>query len=177
MKGEPREKPDFLLVGLLICGSCGKSCLVQGAKGNRYHYYVCRTLVHRGAGTCQSKYLNAEATDGEFIEQLTERLSSPLALSWMAESATAEVASTGDDFTGILAQVTTALDGIEERLAASGELVSSESIPLQTTLPSLAFLRSQKEQLPVLRDEVSRSKPRYKGGGLTASRRRVWPPL
>ena len=156
-KEQYRPRPIFLLTGLLKCGTCDRPYMVHGAKGGRYFYYVCSTLHRRGAGTCQSSYLNAEVTDNAFLRRLRALLTTPESFAWMAASATADITSTSNDYAGILDQVKTALEDVERRLASTYDLVASQSLSLETLVPSVSFLRSRREQLRALRKEVLRT--------------------
>jgi len=47
-----RVASNYILSGLARCGTCGKALIGQEAKGGRFAYYVCGTLLKKGAGTC-----------------------------------------------------------------------------------------------------------------------------
>ena len=151
------QRPVFLLTGLLTCGSCGNQYMVHAAKSNRYFYYVCRTLHHWGAGACQTNYFNAPVTDQEFVRRFTQSLSSTSGLSWLADSATAEMRAAANDYSSVLDEVKTTLAGIDQLLEESRERLESQSLSTVSTLPPLSFLQSRKEQLTALQNEVSRS--------------------
>ena len=154
------EKPLFLLTGLLICGSCGNHYGTQAAKGNRYHYYVCRTLLQRGAGTCQARYFNAEVLDEKCNEQLAGRLTSPPSMPLLADVPTPEASDAAEELTEVVAHINTTLERLEERLEGGGDPARHQSVQPVSTLPRLAFLESRKQHLLLLRDEVARSKAR-----------------
>jgi site-specific DNA recombinase len=65
-----RTSSKFLLSGLAHCGECGKALVGQDAKNGKFSYYVCGTLMKRGAGTCRAKYLNAPKFEGVVIEEI-----------------------------------------------------------------------------------------------------------
>ena len=44
------------------------------AKGGKFAYYVCGTLLKRGAGSCIAPYLNAEKFENLVIEKIKERI-------------------------------------------------------------------------------------------------------
>ena len=117
----------------------------------------CRPLHRRGAGTCQSSYLNAEVTDNTFLRRLTALLTTPESFAWMASSATADITSTSDDYACILDQVKTALEGVERHLESTFDLLEPQSLSLETVVPRVSFLRSRREQLRALRKEVLRT--------------------
>ena len=40
----------YVLSGLVTCGNCGRPLSASEAKGGRYTYYVCQSLLKRGSG-------------------------------------------------------------------------------------------------------------------------------
>ncbi len=55
-----RVASNYLLSGLARCGYCGKALVGQDAKGGQFHYYVCGTLLKKGAGSCSAPYINSQ---------------------------------------------------------------------------------------------------------------------
>ncbi len=55
-----RTASPYLLSGILTCQTCGKALSAAEAKGGRYTYYVCHSLLKRGSGTCATPRLNAK---------------------------------------------------------------------------------------------------------------------
>ncbi len=50
---------SYLLSGLVKCYRCETLLSGQDAKGGRFHYYVCQSLIKRGKGACDTPRLNA----------------------------------------------------------------------------------------------------------------------
>ena len=44
----------------------------QDAKGGKFTYYVCGTLLHKGSTTCPAKYLPAPKFEGLVIDKIKE---------------------------------------------------------------------------------------------------------
>ena len=49
-----RFSSPYLLSGLARCESCRKALTASEAKGGKYTYYVCRSLLIQGRWTCQT---------------------------------------------------------------------------------------------------------------------------
>ena len=49
-----RSSSPYLLSGLARCESCRKALTASEAKGGKYTYYVCRSLLIQGRWTCQT---------------------------------------------------------------------------------------------------------------------------
>ena len=160
VKGPRRQRPVFLLDDFLVCGRCDRKYIVQGAKNNRYFYYVCSTLHQQGAGTCQASYLNTAVTDREFIDQLTDQLSCPPALPSITDLAKGPASSAMNRLSHLVDQAKATLDGIEQDVSGSSILNLLRSLPSENTLSELTFVRDCLENLTDLRKEIARSRRR-----------------
>ena len=69
-----RTASEFILSGIARCGHCGKSLIGHVAKGGKFSYYVCGTLVKKGAGACPAKYVNAKKFERAVIEKIKEHI-------------------------------------------------------------------------------------------------------
>ena len=69
-----RAASPYLLSGILTCESCGKSLTAAEAKGGRYTYYVCQSLLKRGSHTCITPRLNAKRFEQLIIDQIRDHI-------------------------------------------------------------------------------------------------------
>ncbi len=69
-----RVSSNYLLSGIARCGHCGKALIGQEAKGGRFAYYVCGTLLKKGAGTCCAPYLNTTKFENLVLDKIKERI-------------------------------------------------------------------------------------------------------
>ena len=67
-----RTASQYLLSGLAKCGSCGKALIGQDPKGGKFGYYVCGSLMKRGAGACDTPYLPKGKFEGMVLRKLKE---------------------------------------------------------------------------------------------------------
>jgi len=65
-----RVASRYLLSGLARCGYCGKALVGQDAKSGQFTYYVCGTLLKKGAGACPARYLNSQQFEVEYRHHL-----------------------------------------------------------------------------------------------------------
>jgi hypothetical protein len=71
VKVHPRRvSSQYLLSGLARCGHCGKALIGLEAKNGEFAYYVCGTLIRKGAKSCPSRYLNARKVEGMIIDRI-----------------------------------------------------------------------------------------------------------
>ena len=60
--------------GLAKCGYCGKALVGQDANGGQFHYYVCGTLLKKGAGSCSTPYINSQKFENLGIDRIKEHI-------------------------------------------------------------------------------------------------------
>jgi len=74
-KTNPRRAASpYLLSGLVSCALCGKQLTAAEAKGGRYSYYVCGSLLKRGSGSCETPRLNAKRFETLILDQLRDHV-------------------------------------------------------------------------------------------------------
>ena len=74
-KSNPRRAASpYLLSGLVGCALCGKKLTAAEAKGGRYSYYVCGSLLKRGSGSCETPRLNAKQFETLVLDQLRDHV-------------------------------------------------------------------------------------------------------
>jgi site-specific DNA recombinase len=63
---------DFLLSGVVRCGSCGKAYVGMSARGNggRYQYYACSGRQKHGPKTCRNERLPRHRLEHAVLQQL-----------------------------------------------------------------------------------------------------------
>ena len=69
-----RAASPYLLSGLLKCETCGKAMTAAEAKSGKYTYYICHSLLKRGAGTCETPRLNARSFEKLVIGELRQNV-------------------------------------------------------------------------------------------------------
>ena len=74
-KTNPRRAASpYLLSGLVACALCEKKLTAAEAKGGRYSYYVCGSLLKRGSGACETPRLNAKRFETLILDQLRDHV-------------------------------------------------------------------------------------------------------
>ena len=56
------------------CRHCGKALVGQEAKGGKFSYYVCDTLLKKGADSCEARYYNSRKLEAVVIETLKNHI-------------------------------------------------------------------------------------------------------
>lgn len=65
-----RVASSYLLSGLFKCKGCRSALTGQAAKGGRFSYHVCQSLIKRGKETCNAPRLNARRFERQVIDKL-----------------------------------------------------------------------------------------------------------
>ena len=155
-----RQRParvgsKFLLSGLLRCGVCGKPYTGQGAKGGRYAYYVCGTLLKVGAGSCEARYLNAEKMEAFIVEKIRERILTDETITELVTLLAEEVDSLAGDLGGRLKAIEAELEDVQSRLLRLYEALEKSALTLEALSPRILSLRQREDQLAAAREDAA----------------------
>ena len=69
-----RVASPYLLSGLVKCKACRRALSAHEAKGGKYTYYVCHSLLKEGSGACAAPRLNAKRFERLIIDQIREHI-------------------------------------------------------------------------------------------------------
>ena len=155
-----RQRParvgsKFLLSGLLRCGVCGKPYTGQGAKGGRYAYYVCGTLLKEGAGSCAARYLNAEKVEGFIVDKIRERILTDETITELVTLVAEEVDALAGQLGGKLKAIEAELEDVQSRLLRLYEALEKSDLTLEALSPRILSLRHREDQLAAAREEAA----------------------
>ncbi len=149
-----RVGSKFLLSGLLLCGTCGKPYIGQGAKSGQYGYYVCGTLHRQGAGTCQASYLNAPKVEGFVIDKIKERILTDETITELVTIVAEEIDAMAGELDGRLGAVEAELGDVESRLGNLYEALETKHLTLEALSPRILALKHRQDQLTAAREEA-----------------------
>ena len=105
-----------MLSGLARCGHCGKALVGQDAKSGQFTYYVCGTLLKKGAGSCQARYLNSEKFEGLVINKIKEHILTEDNLRELVRLVNEEMDTVAGDYREGLGVIADQIAGINNRL-------------------------------------------------------------
>ena len=69
-----RVASHYLLSGIAKRGHCGKALVGQEAKGGKFNYYTCGTLLKKGSGSCPAKYINRAKLERMVIDNIRKQI-------------------------------------------------------------------------------------------------------
>ena len=100
----------YLLSGLVKCKNCHRAISGHQAKGGRYSYYVCQSIMKQGKEACRTPRLNAPRLETLVIERIRSN--------FLTKSNVRELVKLVDEeLEGIASEQRQKLDSIESELA------------------------------------------------------------
>jgi len=149
-----RVASNYLLSGLARCGYCGKSLVGQDAKGGQFHYYVCGTLLKKGAGSCSAQYINSNRFEELIIGKIKEHILTYENLSQLVRLVNEEMDAAAGEYRERLDGITVELDNVNRRLERLYDAVETGTIELSDLAPRIQQMRQRQEQLLTSRMEL-----------------------
>lgn len=142
-----RVASHYLLSGIVKCGHCGRTLVGQDAKSGKFGYYVCNTLMKRGAGTCTSPYLNREKFERVIVGKIKDCILTQDNLVILTRLVNEEIILQSGELSNQLAVITHELSGIEMRLNRHYEALETGQLSLGDVSPRIKDLRAQQDRL------------------------------
>jgi len=65
---------DYLLSGLVFCGTCGSRLIGSQAKSGTHFYYVCQRQLKEGPQACRSGFIGRQRLEDAVVNQLKDRV-------------------------------------------------------------------------------------------------------
>ena len=149
-----RVASRYLLSGLAKCGRCGKGLVGQDAKGGRFSYYVCGTLLKRGAGSCQAHYLNTKKFDRLVVEKIKAHILTEESLTELVRLVNEEMDGASAEHRRHLDSVMAETHEVNRRLGKLYDALETGKIRLEDLSPRIQQLRHRLGQLEAARLEV-----------------------
>ena len=136
----------YLLSGLAKCGYCGKTLVGQEAKGGRFNYYVCGTLLKKGAGSCEARYLNTRKFEGIVVDKIKEHILTEESLRELVRLVNEDMDSAFVNYREELDVTSDEIAGINSRLERLYDALETGKIRLDDLAPRIQQLRHRQEQ-------------------------------
>ena len=154
MQRPARVGSQYLLSGLLRCGVCGKPYSGQGAKGGRFAYYICGTLLRDGAGSCTARYLNATRMEDFIVERIRERILTEETIVELVSLVAEEIDALAGEAHGRLQAINAELGDVEMRLENLYQALETKQLPMDVLSPRILALKGRQDQLTAAREEA-----------------------
>ena len=149
-----RVASRYLLSGIARCGHCGKALVGQDAKSGQFTYYVCGTLLKKGAGSCPTRYLNSAQFERLVIEKIREHVLTTENLTQLVDIVNEEMDSLAAEYQQRLYSVIDEISDLNGRLERLYDAIETGKIQLADLAPRIQQLRQRQEQLQKARWEL-----------------------
>ncbi|HJW87983.1 MAG TPA: recombinase family protein, partial [Dehalococcoidia bacterium] len=149
-----RTSSRYLLSGLARCGHCGKALVGQAAKGGKFAYYVCGTLLKKGPKTCSTAYLPAAKFEGAVIDKIRERILTEENLKELVRLVNEEMDTVGTEFQERLETVNAEIADVSQRLERLYDALETGKLTMDDLSPRIQQLRERQKQLNAAKWEL-----------------------
>ena len=149
-----RSSSPYLLSGLARCESCRKALTASEAKGGKYTYYVCRSLLMQGRRTCQTPRLNAKHFEGLIIKNIRENILTESNIRDLVKIVDEEMDGEARDQRKRLKTIRKELDEVKGRLGRIWQVVETSNLEIADAADRIRELRERKEKLEAAEDEA-----------------------
>ena len=149
-----RVASRYLLSGLARCGHCGKNLVGHDAKSGRFTYYVCGTLLKKGADSCPTRYLNSQHFENLVIDKIKEHVLTTDNLTRLVHMVNEEMDSLAIEYRQRLDNVIDEIADVDRRLERLYDALETGKIQLADLAPRIQQLRQRREQLQAARSQL-----------------------
>ena len=149
-----RAASPYLLSGIIMCESCGKSMIASEAKSGRYTYYVCQSILKRGKGTCDTPRLSAAILEQQIVDTLREHVLSENNIRRLVVQVDEEMDGEAHDLRRKLESTDSELGSVRRRLDNLYDVVESGDFDTEDLKPRIQQLKERQAELEGANDEA-----------------------
>ena len=149
-----RLASKFLLSGLARCGHCGKALIGMDAKSGKFSYYVCGTLLKKGAGSCPAHYLNKIIFEGLVIDKIKDRILTAENLTNLVGLVNEEMDSASSSYREELDAISDEVINAGHRLERLYDAIEMSKLELDDIAPRIKELRNRQERLQARKAQI-----------------------
>ena len=142
-----RAASPYLLSGLAVCETCGKAMSAAEAKGGRYTYYVCHSLLKQGRGTCDTPRLSAKRFEKLIVEQIRDHILTESNIRKLVRLVDEEMDGIAAEERAKLELIETELAEVRQRMDRLWRLVETTDLQMEEILSRLRHHQERQEQL------------------------------
>ena len=149
-----RVASSYLLSGLAKCGYCGKALVGQDAKGGKFHYYVCGTLLKKGPSSCPSHYLNSRCFENSVINKIKEHVLTTDNLTKLVAMVNEEMDGLAVDYRQRLDSIIAETSDVDRRLERLFDALETGKVQIADLATRIQQLRKRREELQSVKFEL-----------------------
>ena len=149
-----RAASPYLLSGLSKCGSCGKALTAAEVKGGKYTYYVCRSILKQGSGSCDTPRLNARSLENIIISNTREDILTESNIPDLVKLLDVEMDGVAQEHRHNLETVEAELAEMKRKLDRIWHFVESTDLEMADSSERILAHRHRRELLEAAAEEV-----------------------
>ena len=146
-----RVVSSYLLSGLVKCGHCGKTFVGGGAKSGKFSYYVCCTLLKKGAGSCPAHRLNSKRFENAVIKKIKEQVLTIENLTRLVQMVNEEMSEMASGWRQRLDGIIAETNDVEHRLERLYDAIETGKVQINDLAPRIQLLRHRQQDLLALK--------------------------
>ena len=149
-----RAASPYLLSGILTCESCRKALTAAEAKGGRYSYYVCHSLLKQGSGTCDTPRLNARNFEKLIIDNIRDNILTESNIRDLVKLVDEEMDGIAKEQRERLNAVEEELEDVKRRLGRIWQVIETSDIEMADASERIREHRERQQQLEIAAGEA-----------------------
>ena len=149
-----RAASPYLLSGLVKCESCGKALTAHEAKGGRYTYYVCQSLIKKGKGTCRTPRLNSKRFEQTIVSNIRENILTERNIRDLVKIVDEEMDGLAREQRKRLETIEEELEEVKRRLGRIWNVIETTDIEMSDATDRIREHRERKEKLEAAAEEA-----------------------
>ncbi len=149
-----RAASPYLLSGLAKCETCGKALTAAEAKGGRYTYYVCQSILKQGSGSCDTPRLNAKSFEDIIISNIRENILTESNIRDLVKLLDEEMDGVAREQRQNLETVEAELEEVKRKLDRIWHFVESTDLDMADASERILEHRHRREQLEAAAEDA-----------------------
>ena len=154
-RAHPRQSASrYLLSGLVRCELCGKALTAAEAKGGRYSYYVCQSILNGGSKSCKTPRLNADRFERLIIDQIRDHILTEGNIRELVRMLDEEMDGVAREERERLETIEAELEEVRRKMDRLWHIVESSDMEVNDILPRLRVHQERQAQLEESAEEA-----------------------
>ena len=151
----PRQAASrYLLSGLVRCELCRKALTAAEAKGGRYSYYVCQSILNGGSKSCKTPRLNADRFERLIIDQIRDHILTESNIRELVKMLDEEMDGVAREERERLETIEAELEEVRRKMDRLWHIVESSDMEVNDILPRLRVHQERQAQLEETAEEA-----------------------
>ena len=149
-----RASSPYLLSGLVKCERCGKALTAHEAKGGKYTYYVCHSLLKKGQGTCKTPRLNSKRFEDLIVNNIRENILTESNISELVRLVDEEMDGVAREQRRKLQTIEEELEEVKRRLGRVWHVIETTNLDVSDASERIREHRERQQKLESAAEEA-----------------------